>query len=120
MRVLKNLFGDNSKIHASNIVGGEPGKFYEINKAISSPPNQSLSVWLRDYVKTNEYVSFLIDYQTTNLPNNNATEWRYGSGWAINRFNSVLFIFLISRAGTTATRIYRYDNNTWSDWRIFT
>lgn len=115
MRVLKNLFGNNSKIHESNIAVGNNEKQRSLINVVSSPANVDLSTWLLDYVEKDEFLHFITNSNAQNLPRTDS-EWRYAFGIAGKRGGEI-FILLMSNNGRMATKIYR--SNTWTNWRIF-
>lgn len=116
MRVLKNLFGDETKIHDSNIIIGDSDKQRELTKVVRSPENIAITDWLMDYLDKNEFMYFVTVSTNTSLPESNAGEWKYGFGIAAKRADE-LFIVLISNNGRIATRNFR--SNTWTSWRVF-
>lgn len=115
MRVLKNLFGDNAKIHTDNIIGGTKEKPLKIGEKLQSAQYESLSVWLLENTEPKTYGGFNPAYRATGLPSENEN-WRYSAGFYLRRTEDILHIILIARDGQIATRSY---HDQWYSWKVF-
>lgn len=116
MKILKNLFGNETKIHASNIIDGNKEFNFPIGELVTSSENRSISNWVLDKTPNNQFLFFNINSSATNLPSGSG--WNYGTGIALNRYNSLLFIILFSTDNQIAIRRYNFSSQAWTNWRI--
>lgn len=116
MRILKNLFGNNTKIHASNIINGNEDFNYLFGQLAPSGGNRSISNWALDKTPYNQFLFFTVDPSATNLPGGSG--WNYGGGLSLNRFDSLFFIILFSTNNQIAFRSYNFSSQNWTSWRV--
>lgn len=115
MRVLKNLFGDHTKIHTDNLIGGTKEKPLKIGEQLQSAQDESLSVWLLENTEPNTFGAFNPAYRAISLPSQNEN-WRFSAGFYLRRTENVLHFILIARDGQIATRSY---HGQWYSWKVF-